>query len=102
MPIDLAADQIPAKPASFILEVGLISELRGAERLPKIVGRDELSTRIHAANRPHGKHGRPTFVEQRSCKRSVVSSVRIPMPIQATEARGRERLVDRRITGNPG
>jgi hypothetical protein len=99
---DASAEQIEAEPAPLILMRRLVTERRGREGLAEILGLEELRVRNGRADRAHRLERALALVHQRPEERRIVALVRIPVAVKGREARGRERLVDRRPHLDPG
>src|SRR6185369_7227113 len=99
--IELAGQEIESQPAAFVLEVRLIRERPRTVSLREIFRLNQTRARIYFANLAHREHGRATLGQHRFCKQQWVAFVRIPVTVETTETRGRERFVDGRVVLDP-
>ena len=98
---DHAAEQVPAQPAAFVVELGDVGQFGRAVGLAEIVGLDQLGIRIDGADRAHRQHRCAALVEQCLDERTVVAAVRVPHAVQAGKARRGADLVDRGVVLEP-
>src|SRR3954454_5893660 len=96
--INATTKQVVTQPSAFIFQIGLILEFRSTEHLSEVVSRYQPCCRIDRPNGLHRQNYRSTLIQQRSRESSVVAGMRVPVPVEAAEARSRDRLVYRRIT----
>lgn len=69
---------------------------------PDVLRLHQTSSRIHHPHRAHGPPHAFALVEQDPGKRAEIAPMRMPQAVEAGEARGRERLVYRRVVLDPG
>src|SRR3954451_979503 len=91
--IHAAAKQVEAQPAWLIFELGLVGQGRRAENLSEILRLNELSIRPQQPDCTHCKHHRLALIDGGPEKAAHVAAVRIPMSVEATKARRRQRLI---------
>ena len=75
---------------------------RRAERAAAVLGLDQPRARADLADRAHREHDAAHWLSSARTKVAVVAAVRIPVAVEAAEARGRQRLVDRRVVAIHG
>src|SRR5690348_8162987 len=102
MTTDAAAEQIPAEPASLVIESRLVREIRCAARASEIIRLNELRIAVDSANRLHRQDRASTLVNECTRKARVVATMRKPMSVQPTKSRRRQRLVNRCVCIRPG
>jgi hypothetical protein len=96
------AQEVECEPAALVLELCLIGEQASAEDLSQVVRLDQFGSWVDLAYAVHRKHHGAALVEQCLGKRSNISPVGVPVPVQTTEASRGEWLVHRRIVCDPG
>ncbi len=99
---DPPAQQVGGEPAPLVLEVGLGLHGRRGVGPAQVVGLDERRAGLHLADSAHRQHGAQALVEDHAHEALVGGVVRVPHAVQAAEARGRQRLVDRGVGRDPG
>src|SRR3954467_11965595 len=96
-----STEQVEGEPASLVLMLCLICQSRCGERLSKIVGLYKQRIRADSADRLHGEHRCRALGQEGSHECLAVSSVRVPVPVEAAEASRRERLVNGCVQADP-
>src|SRR5688572_86655 len=94
--IHASVQQIEPEEAPLVFEIRLVGQLAGAADEAEVLGVNQLRLRQLTPNLLHGARNAPNLVYQRARKSAVTALVRVPVPVQAAEARGGERFVDRR------
>ncbi|CAO4137461.1 hypothetical protein OFEAOIEE_LOCUS5235 [Methylorubrum extorquens] len=89
------AQEIETEPAPSVLVLCLLGQGRRAEGSADILGLDQAGIRPDGADRPHRLLGRAALVDHHAQEARLVAAVRIPMAVEAREARRRQRLVHR-------
>src|SRR5579875_2612884 len=97
-----AAQQVCAQPASIFAERALPRKLRRASNTAAVFGSDEPGRRLDAAHSLHAQSDAPGLLHKRSCIACMAAMVRIPVCVEASEARRGVGFVHRRIGGRPG
>src|SRR5690625_3865282 len=99
---DMAREQIPAQPPAIILESSFSDKFRDGMTKTQILCLDEAGGRIDPADCAHRCPDRIDLVEKRQPAGILILPMRVPMPVKAGEARGRQRLVNGRPVLDPG
>ena len=96
-----AEQQVPPGPAPLVVERRLVLQGSGRVASAEVIGLDQTGVGAHPADGAHRGAHAVDLVEQRKPERMLVTAMRMPMAVQRGEARGRQRLVDRRPVGDP-
>ncbi len=96
-----SAQQVPGQPSPAILEPRLVLKPAAGEDPPEVFGLDQSGGWVPAPDGLHGERDAAALVQQRADETRIVAAVGIPVPVQAAEARRRQRLVDGGVLRNP-
>src|SRR5215217_1007837 len=94
--IDPPAKEVEAEPPALVLQLRLIAHHGCAERLPEVLGLDQLCIWPDGPNCAHRENYRRALGDECAQERGLVAAMRLPVAIEPAEARGRQRLVYRR------
>src|SRR5829696_3242773 len=94
--INPPAKEVEAEPPALVLELRLIAEQGCAEGLPEVLGLDQLCIWPDGPDCAHREDDRRALGDECAKEPGLVASMRVPVAIEAAEARGGQRLVDRR------
>ena len=100
--IDMAAEEIDAKPAAVLAEEAVGFELRCGPGFAAVFGMDELGLGIHRADGLHGEGGGFDLVDERVDVAADGVVMGIPVAVETAEARGGLRFVDGGVAVDPG
>src|SRR3954470_20552103 len=86
-PVEAASQEVEAKPAPVVVELGLILKRRGAVGMADIFGLNQPCIGPDAANGTHALARGFALSKQSADESGIIAAMRVPMSVQGAEAR---------------